>query len=228
MFWKNYKLRYLNFHAKNIFKNLKQNTEKNKNNYSGLRFYDLLLQVLMKNYTCSRTKLTPLPVYTMICTRKCTRLTKHERTTWWFMDYDQIFFLKSSHNWKLKSTRFSSTIYNCLGKFKRPKLLAYWPAQKYEDVVQSSSILPTSGTYYFYLGTYFSKIIHLCPISGTVKKSSQNPSYSEVQTFTSPKTCLEKSESTATNWPSSWERLVSITKWTPNVLIDNFHLLQIY
>ena len=53
--------------------------------------------------------------------------------------------------------------------------------------------------YILFLPTYFSKIIHLFPISGTVKKSSQNPSYSEVQTFTSPKTCLEKSESTATN-----------------------------
>ena len=107
--------------------------------------YDLLLQVLMKNYTCSRTKLTPLPVYTMICTRKCTRLTKHERTTWWFMDFGLIFCLKSNPNWRPKSTKYSNTIYKSLVKFKRPKLLAYWPVRKSVDVVQWSSTSPISG-----------------------------------------------------------------------------------
>ena len=108
--------------------------------------YDLLFQVLMKNYTCSRTKLTPLPVYTMICTRKCTRLTKHERTTWWFMDFGLIFCLKSNPNWRPKSTKYSNTIYKSLVKFKRPKLLAYWPVRKSADVVQWSSTSPISGT----------------------------------------------------------------------------------
>ena len=101
----------------------------------------------MKNYTCSRTKLTPLPVYTMICTRKCTRLTKHERTTWWFMDFGQIFCLKSNPNWRPKSTKYSNTIYKSLEKFKRPKLLAYWPVRKCADVVQSSSTSPISGIF---------------------------------------------------------------------------------
>ena len=44
--------------------------------------------------------------------------------------------------------------------------------------------------------------------SGIAKKSSRNPSYSEAQMSTSPKTCLENSENIVTNWPNSWERLV--------------------
>ena len=160
----------------------------------------------MKNYTCSRTKLTPLPVYTMICTRKCTRLTKHERTTWWFMDFGQIFCLKSNPNWRPKSTKYSNTIYKSLEKFKRPKLLAYWPVRKCADVVQWSSTSPISGI--FIKRKRKEKLLHKQFFSGIAKKSSRNPSYSEAQMSTSPKTCLENSENIVTNWPNSWERLV--------------------
>ena len=177
--------------------------------------YDLLFQVLMKNYTCSRTKLTPLPVYTMICTRKCTRLTKHERTTWWFMDFGLIFCLKSNPNWRPKSTKYSNTIYKSLVKFKRPKLLAYWPVRKSADVVQWSSTSPISGNKKKKKITKKSKKSKIPKKSmkfftGIAKKSFRNPSYSEAQMSTSPKTCLENSENIVTNWPNSWERLVSI------------------